>query len=175
MWTAAAMPAGRGECYSPCHPYSSCTVFPGPYRHSGAGRNPGNEAEGKNGWQVLADGLLVVVPVVVIPALREWIAKTTGFLGGLFQTPLYHLHPCRRAFAGRLRASLPSRRIQDFLSINDGGSEFRLSYSQRAFLFCLAWPVQPLRVTRCVYPPVVIPAKAGIQEGGAKGQMDGRF
>ena len=26
------------------------------------------------------------------------------------------------ACAGRLRASMPSRRIQDFLSINDGGS-----------------------------------------------------
>ena len=37
---------------------------------------------------------------IVILALRECIVKTTGFLGGLFLTPLYHLHPCRRAFAG---------------------------------------------------------------------------
>ena len=42
----------------------------------------------------------IVVPVVVIPALRKWLVKTTGFLGGLFPTPLYHLHPCRRACAG---------------------------------------------------------------------------
>ena len=36
----------------------------------------------------------------------------TGFLGGLFLTPLYsHLRP----------VCVPSRRIQDFLSINDGG------------------------------------------------------
>ena len=27
-------------------------------------------------------------------------ASPLGFLGGLFPTPLYHLHPCRRAFAG---------------------------------------------------------------------------
>ena len=26
---------------------------------------------------------------VGIPAVREWIIKTTGFLGGLFPTPLY--------------------------------------------------------------------------------------
>ena len=25
-----------------------------------------------------------------IPAMREWIEQTTGFLGGLFPTPLYH-------------------------------------------------------------------------------------
>ena len=35
----------------------------------------------------------------------------TGVLGGLFQTPLYHLRP----------VGVPSRRIQDILSINDGG------------------------------------------------------
>ena len=34
----------------------------------------------------------------------------TGILGGLFPTPLYHLRP----------VGVPSRRIQDFLSINDG-------------------------------------------------------
>ena len=51
-----------------------------------------------------------------IPAMREWIEQTTGFLGGLFPTPLYHLHPCRRACAGmtkgdsgQRRAPLPSR------------------------------------------------------------------
>ena len=35
----------------------------------------------------------------------------TGILGSLFQTLLYHLHP----------VGVPSRRIQDILSINDGG------------------------------------------------------
>ena len=30
------------------------------------------------GWQVLPNGALVVVPVV-IPAVREWIEQTTGF------------------------------------------------------------------------------------------------
>ena len=35
----------------------------------------------------------------------------TGFLGGSFPTPLYHLRP----------VGVPSRRIQDFLSINDEG------------------------------------------------------
>ena len=38
--------------------------------------------------------------MTVIPALRECLVKTTGFLGSLFPTLLYHLHPCRRAFAG---------------------------------------------------------------------------
>ena len=62
--------------------------------------------------------------------VNHWIPRPS------FQTRLYHLHPCRRACAGRLRASsaarsrrgstscihagVPSRRIQDFLSINDG-------------------------------------------------------
>ena len=32
--------------------------------------------------------------------LREWVIESTGFLGRLFQTRLYHLHPCRRARAG---------------------------------------------------------------------------
>ena len=35
----------------------------------------------------------------------------TGLLGGLFPTPLYRLRP----------VGVPSRHIQDFLSINDGG------------------------------------------------------
>ena len=34
----------------------------------------------------------------------------TGVLGGSFPTPLYHLRP----------VGVPSRRIQDCLSINDG-------------------------------------------------------
>ena len=36
-------------------------------------------------------------------------------LGGSFQTPLYRLRP----------VGVPSRRIPDFLSINDGGVEVR--------------------------------------------------
>ena len=39
----------------------------------------------------------------------------TGVLGGLFPTPLYHLRPL----------GVPSRRIQDFLSINDGRGRSR--------------------------------------------------
>ncbi len=37
----------------------------------------------------------------------------TGILGSLFLTLLYHLRP----------VGVPSRRIQDFLSINDGGGD----------------------------------------------------
>ena len=29
--------------------------------------------------------------LIGIPAVREWLIKTTGFLGGLFPTPLYLL------------------------------------------------------------------------------------
>ena len=43
---------------------------------------------------------------------------------------------------------LPSRRIQDFLSINDGEAK-----------------IKTVRLPVCVYRFVVIPAKAGIQEG----------
>ena len=32
--------------------------------------------------------------------LPDTPARLSGFLGGLFPTPLYHLHPCRRACAG---------------------------------------------------------------------------
>ena len=39
----------------------------------------------------------------------------TGILGSLFLTLLYHLHP----------VGVPSRRIQDFLSINDDGGDSR--------------------------------------------------
>ena len=46
-------------------------------------------------------------PLIVIPAMREWLVSTTGFLGGLFPTPLYHLHPCRRAFAGMTVGEIP--------------------------------------------------------------------
>ena len=60
-----------------------------------------------------------------------------GILGGLFQTPLYHLRP----------VGVPSRRIQDFLSINDGAAR-----------------IKAIRLLVCIYRFVVIPAKAGIQE-----------
>ena len=40
-------------------------------------------------------------------AYKHPASACSGFLGGLFPTPLYHLRPCRRAFAGRLRASCP--------------------------------------------------------------------
>ena len=59
-----------------------------------------------------------------------------GILGGLFQTPLYRLRP----------VGVPSPRIQDFLSINDGAAR-----------------IKAIRLPVCVYRFVVIPAKAGIQ------------
>ena len=74
----------------------------------------------------------VVVPVVT-PALREWLIKTTGFLGGSFQTPLYHLHPCRRARAGMT-------------------TEAEVRYLPE--------------IAKGLSDPGVIPAQAGIQEGG---------
>ena len=62
-----------------------------------------------------------MTPVVVIPPrgghglskpLDSGLRRAaTGILGGLFQTPLYRLRP----------VGVPSRRIQDVLSINDGG------------------------------------------------------
>ena len=50
-----------------------------PRRHSSESWNPGGEAAVMNGWQVLPDGALVIIPLVVIPALREWLVSTTGF------------------------------------------------------------------------------------------------
>ena len=49
----------------------------------------------------------------------------TGILGGLFQTPLYHLRP----------VGVPSRRIQDFLSINDGGAKMENEVCQDVSVF----------------------------------------
>ena len=52
--------------------------------------------------------------VVVIPTQREWLVSTTGFLGlrsrpaCCRQARLYHLHPCRRAFAGMTRGWIPA-------------------------------------------------------------------
>ena len=44
----------------------------------------------------------------------------TGLLGGLFPTPLYRLRP----------VGVPSRRIQDFLSINDGEVDSGLRWNE---------------------------------------------
>ena len=66
------------------------------------------ERPGGKGMAGLARCPHPVVTPVIIPATREWIIKpldsglrraTTGLLGGLFQTPLYRLHPCRRALS----------------------------------------------------------------------------
>ena len=68
----------------------------------------------------------------------------TGVLGGLFPTPLYRLRP----------VGVPSRRIQDFLSINDErgwGSGTRQ-----------AWQRGCRDGDNPIPTPVVIPAKAGI-------------
>ena len=72
-------------------------------------------------WQALWDGALVGHPFKLSFPLRgNGLCKpldsglrraATGILGGLFPTPLYRLRP----------VGVPSRRIQDFLSINDGG------------------------------------------------------
>ena len=59
----------------------------------------------------------------VIPASAGMAARgdaglrraATGLLGGLFPTPLYRLHPCRRAFAGMTAAS--STLAQAFLGV----------------------------------------------------------
>ena len=87
----------------------------------------------------------------------------TGLLGGLFPTPLYRLRP----------AGVPSCRIQDFIgrlfptrlyhlhpvgvSINDSGAPVR-------HLSGMAKGLSGWRQTHS--DPVVIPAKAGIQERG---------
>ena len=44
----------------------------------------------------------------------------TGILGGSFPTPLYRLRP----------VGVPSRRIPDFLSINDGGGVGEQGFSR---------------------------------------------
>ena len=78
--------------------------------------------------------------------INHWIPAFAGMTGGWIP-----------ACAGRLRASMPSRRIQDFLSINDGGAEVRDS----------AGMVKGYRDgDKLTLDPVVIPAKAGIQEAG---------
>ena len=82
----------------------------------------------------------------------RWAAP--GILGGLFQTSLYRLRP----------AGVPSRRIQDFLSIND---DERIDVSRQplcvlsfynfCILVCCIGGQEPNPT------PGVIPAKAGIQ------------
>ena len=63
-----------------------------------------------------------LLPLRFLDSSLRWAAM--GLLGGLFQTPLYHLRP----------VGVPSRRIQDFLSINDdGGREWVCCYSNNSF------------------------------------------
>ena len=92
---------------------------------SGTGHR-GEQAEGLRGCRFLSARawLTQCLPSDVIPACarmaykNHWIPacagiKTgAGFLGRLFQTRLYHLHPCRRACACLLQAGR-----------NDGSSE----------------------------------------------------
>ena len=42
----------------------------------------------------------MIAVAIEVSLARECLVKTIGFLGRLFQTRLYHLHPCRRACAG---------------------------------------------------------------------------
>ena len=79
-----------------------------------------------------------------------------GILGGLFQTPLYRLHSCRRALSPH--TGLPRRPVPDAalpihagVSINDG--EVRM---------------KAIRLPVCVYHFVVIPAKARLQDVGGR-------
>ena len=72
----------------------------------------------------------------------------TGVLGGLFQTPLYQLRP----------VGVPSRRIQDFLSINDGGVLLNRQIKRRHLRRPEAGRRKPESGGN------VIPAKAGIQD-----------
>ena len=72
------------------------------------------------GRQVLPDGAFGYRACVLsFPLCGNGLSKpldsglrraAPGILGGLFPTPLYRLRP----------VGVPSRRIQDFLSINDG-------------------------------------------------------
>ena len=96
-----------------------------PRRHSGAGRNPGRRAEvlsqppvlkggaslnelsfppGGNGLDQPLDSGLRRNDGGMDSGLRR---AATGLLGGLFQTPLYHLHPCRRALSPHTGLPVP--------------------------------------------------------------------
>ena len=91
----------------------------------------------------------------------KWMADFIGWLfGSLF---LWLSFP--RCGNGLLKP------LDSGLRRNDGGGEFRLSQSRRAFLFRLDWSVQPPRVTRCVYPLAVIPAKARLHGCRAFGEF----
>ena len=108
--------------------------------------------------------------------VNHWIPRPS------FPTRLYHLHPCRRACAGRLRASCPlaayrtssaacSRRrsttcIHAGVSINDGrGWDRKFPGIEKGYR----------NDDKPILPPVVIPAKAGIQEGEAGGEGMAEF
>ena len=69
---------------------------------------------------------------MVIPAWRECIIKTTGFLGGLFLTPLYHLHPCRRAFAGMTGLPVQCHSLQHCCFFSPSAPRFPV-YPRRPF------------------------------------------
>ena len=72
---------------------------------------------------------------MVIPAGTGMYYKPTGVLGGWFQTPLYHLHPCRR--------------------VHKWWRELLLG-------ICQAWQRSCRDGDRLLIVSVVIPAKAGI-------------
>ena len=94
---------------------------------------------------------------------RAWMKYTAGFLGGLFPTPLYHLHPCRRACAGWPRAG------------RSGGEAMTLRVAGMSLCLCRhsgeGSPEQNHQGNRNEIkdyrdrsiPSSVIPAKAGIQ------------
>ena len=108
-----------------------------PRRHSSESWNPGNEAGGINGWQVLSDDLAGCRAFVLsFPLCGDGSYKpldSSAFVPDTALPPASMQAGLRRAATG----ILPSRRIQAFLSINDGRGEFWLSQSRRAFLFRL--------------------------------------
>ena len=80
------------------------------FRHSGESRNPGGEAGVVKGWQGLADGALGCYACVLsFPPCGNGLFKALD-----------------SSFRWAATGILPSHRIQNFLSINDGGG-FRLS------------------------------------------------
>ena len=68
-----------------------------PRRHSGAGRNPvGYTSHSRKAGMTLKGGIGSVWHRRV--ETGSLLISRPALLGGLFLTPLYHLHPCRRGF-----------------------------------------------------------------------------
>ena len=105
---------------------------------------------GVKGWQGLSDGTFGCRPrdchsrCAGMACFNYWIPRPS------FPTRLYHLGGCsRRRSTTCIHAGVPSRRIQDFLSINDGA-------------FCSLPPLIASLFFRCLFPPGPTPhARSG--------------